>query len=224
MRMASHSKPSWRHLSQHRGPVASPQQCQLQGTRKILESLESVTFSSKGHRGKVSLVFLVYLMVSELKIDLLKVQLHLGCSSSVIICIGKSGVIHCSFMPTPWHQQQQGNVASFLTQNFDVSSPKCNRRLLQGFMSLVCLYLGEGKFLTQAKPAVKAEQFALTLPFPEVSAAAWFAVLWGRGTPSTSWCARPQKRAGAGGTPSQGLLLTPTSRGCTLCHLAWKYL
>lgn len=55
-----------------RGQPSPGARVQLQGTRK------SVTFSSRCHQGEVSFMFLSYLMVSELKINLLKAQLHLG--------------------------------------------------------------------------------------------------------------------------------------------------
>lgn len=142
-------------------------------------------------------------MVSELKIDLLKVQLHLGCSSSVIICIGKSGVIHISFMPTPQHRQQQGNVASFLTRNSDVSSSKCNWTLLQGFVSLVCLSLEEWKVILDSSETSN-ESRAICIETPIYKPAAWFA---GAGVPQADHVCTEM---------SQELLV--------ICHLAWKYL
>jgi len=67
------SSPSRRHwLEECRG--AAPSRCRIpvQGTRKL------VMFSSRCHWGEVSFMFLSYLMVSELKINLLTAQLHLG--------------------------------------------------------------------------------------------------------------------------------------------------
>lgn len=120
-------------------------------------------------------------------------------------------------MPTPWHRQQQGNVASFLVRNSNVSSSKCNWTLLQGFVSLVCLYLEEQKvILNSSETSRENRAICIETSIYRVVKATWFAVHVRLGYPKQITCAQPQKGAGASGTPILGLLLTPMSIGCTL--------